>query len=241
MGPSPSSAPESAQPDKSQDGTAAAAAAQHRALSISPKASDAVDPELLANLIQSAREVGQRCDGLLAQCRAHEEKVEHASIDLQDRLQLGARMLKAFQTQINQLQAMFTQLRNRQQQAQSSEAALRQSLDRFDEHVEAAKKQLDERIEQAVLAAIARIDHAASIRSQAAALAQASGATASRSELTELSTLLHDAAHRISELAGTEASPDAASRSDRPDSVIESKPKSNSVEAPAQPPLRLHA
>src|SRR4029453_2875258 len=134
--------------DQSEKQTASAA---HRAVSISAKAVDAIDPEVMASLIESARDVARRCDELLTQCRARESSASQAAIDLQERLQLGARMLKAFQTQINQLQALFAESRNRQEHAQSAEAQLRKRFAEFDAHIDVAHKRFDDRVEQAAL------------------------------------------------------------------------------------------
>jgi chromosome segregation ATPase len=219
-------------------------AAAHRALSISPKASDAVDPEMLASLIEKARDVGQRCDALLAQCQSHEQSVQQASCDLQERLQLGARMLKAFQTQINQIQALFSELQSRQQNAQSAEAQLRQRVAAFEADVDAANKRFDERVEQTMQAALARIEHAAAtaINSRIDHDHASPHKAANGIDLTALSDLLQEAAQRISALASMEAAP-TSPHTERAESVIEPKPKPMLAQTEAQsaPSLRLHA
>ena len=239
---------EDVQGNLSAECAARSATAAHRAVSISAKAAHAIDQEALALLIAGAREVARRCDDLLTQCQSRESGAQQAAQELQERLQLGARMLKAFQAQINQLQALFSELRNRQQGAQSAEAQIRKRLAEFDAYVEGAHKKLDDRAEQAALAAIQRIEKAAMTKIESQPSENRSGDPGDNQrqhdceDLARLSTMLHEAALRVAHLAetGVEAETQSA-RGERAEAFIEAKPKATSVEAPVQPPLRLHA
>lgn len=100
-------------------------------ISLSPDKSgaDAVAREGLpfAEFIEDAGKAARSLRQLTVQGRQGAAKAGKASIELQERLRLGARMLKAFAVQIRKIESGLSEMRQREERLQSLVAALEQS------------------------------------------------------------------------------------------------------------------
>src|SRR4029453_6588412 len=105
-----------------------------------------------------------------------------------------------------------------------------------------AHKRFDDRVEQAALSAIHRIEQAALSRLESHSSESSPGNDQRQhcgEELVQLSTMLREAAQRVAHLADTGV--EGEKQPVRADALIEAKPKATPADAPVQPPLRLHA
>ncbi len=135
------------------------------------------------NAIAEARTVAAQLAAVIAQGREGEAKAAKAVVHLHERLRLGAKMLKAFQTQISRVEAGLATLRSHEAQVRSAgkhidekyaafeasveatltrtvarlDEAAQQAIDRFEQHVAARERELIA-LEERIASGIARVD-----------------------------------------------------------------------------------
>jgi DNA repair exonuclease SbcCD ATPase subunit len=128
---------------------------------LTPRVLDQRAFDELAGMLRSLIDEAQRAAERLEAAQGPGGEPALASARLQERLRLGARMLKAFQSQIDRGEAAVGTLDEHRQQAEAVQAEVNRRLEELQAHaVEAAarfQQQLDNAVEEAVRGAEARL------------------------------------------------------------------------------------
>jgi DNA repair exonuclease SbcCD ATPase subunit len=124
-------------------------------------------------------ELGER----LEQVRQSDDQPARSAEQLQERLRLGARMLKAFQSQIDRVGASIEQLQTHRQQTEDAVATVDERLDALRRDAAVVIDETSARLEQRVADAIAAIDR------------QTVQRQASLPKLDEIERMFHELTH----------------------------------------------
>jgi len=103
----------------------------------------------LGALIDDAGKAAETLTSRLAEAQMTQTEPNQASAQLQERLRLGARMLKAFQTQIDRVEAVIGRLDERRRDAEDAEATLDEQWKAFQTHVDQSRRQAEADMDRA--------------------------------------------------------------------------------------------
>lgn len=237
----------------------------HRVVSVSPHAHElepepehppcAIDVDCIAGdeaaqtlrgLTSDATNLAERLERALVQARDGGASAAKAVVQLQERLQLSAQMLKAFQSQISRVEMSLAELKSQEKKSQAAEARARERLGDLDRTVEAAMAKYTRRIDEALQAATVRFDkHVADHVGRAVPPQAAAGGDSSRraeDELVRFTTTMQDLAQRIKELTEvSRASPGAGGGgAAAPAGATVNTADAAPPEVKVVPPLRFH-
>lgn len=204
--------------------------------------------DLLRGLIEQARTIAEKLSTLATSASEGEAQAAQAVVHLQERLRLGAQMLKAFQSQIGRIDHSLEQLKAQERRAEAAEAKKQQRAIDMQSKIDAALAEFSQRLEQMMQAAMEKMNRMADERAAAIAARlsnhsppHADPPSSSSTELHQLTVTLREVAQRLAALTDKSAAP----------VVIEEKPRTIQPVAPASadeerpaihvnPPLRFH-
>jgi len=112
----------------------------------------------LRSLLDEAGGSSERLRKLIEQSRDGDRWAGKASIHLQERLRLSARMLKAFQAQIARVDEAVERMGQKQQALETARESMDESLVEFEHHLSATLEKYEKRIGEAADRAIERYD-----------------------------------------------------------------------------------
>lgn len=147
----------------------------HRVVSVSPHVvevkPDACDAECeaarvpahdmieqLQQSIADANAAAERMEKAAAQSREDELQAPKMAAQLQERLQLSAQMLKAFQSQITRVEMGIAELKAQERKSQAAEARAQQRLTEVESRIETALQQFAQRLEELSQAHVQNIE-----------------------------------------------------------------------------------
>jgi len=242
-----------------QGSTLSSPPANHRVVSVSPRAAqpqhspsrqsnrsetpirDAM--ESLRSLLEHSRASASQLNKVFATVQEGEKAATQAAVHLQERLQLSAQMLKAFQSQISRIDNSIAELKAQERRAEAAESRLLERLNEVQARIDAALQQFAAKIEQASHAALEQFDSQCAQRAAAHRPAEPAPLSPQvSSNLSALATTMHEIASRIAAVVGQ--APEMAMKSaDQSSSCpsIELEPKAAEM-GPIHvvPPLRFH-
>lgn len=142
----------------------------------------------LRNLIDDAAEIRSRLRDTVDQLRSANDQSNQSTMQLQERLRLSARMLKAFQSQIDRVDAAVASVTQQQIDTEGAEKRLAEALASFESRMQAVVESSCTQIEAARAAAFEQLDqHLAVRQGEVAAVERQLGEARDRAEtLTRL-------------------------------------------------------
>jgi len=180
--------------------------ARPRVVSVSPTA---VDAGAAGDASARHQQLAARLESLVEECRAQDAQATKSSRQLQERLRLGARMLRAFQAQIDRVESTL-------KSQQEHERQLRQLDAEIELKVAAAQARLDTTLRQFIAALDESSQAAIQIHEQR--LDQRGGETQVKTgddlrsrvtdNMTWLTSTMRDVAMRVEQLAALSAVPE---------------------------------
>jgi F0F1-type ATP synthase membrane subunit b/b' len=217
---------------------------------IDPAASDEPIAESLRALIEHAESTAQALHDLTVSGRQCAMRSAKSSVQLQERLRLGARMLKAFTCQISRIEAAVTNLDARERSLQRLQASITQRADELRAQQETAVQETEARLKQSAEAALRSLEQQWESKLRSDQISSSSqldrlvDAVRGRfdQDMLRLAMTMRDMAGRVEQLAAKSPITPASENGD--DRVMRAlvEPKADrSMPPPENPaPLRLH-
>ena len=155
--------------------------------------------------IEQARVIIERLSALATNASAAEAQAAQAVVHLQDRLRLGAQMIKAFQSQIGRIDHSLESFKVQERRAEAAESLAQQRLAELNARIDATFGDFTQRVEHMMHAAQEKLNRMVDERaaeSAARSLSHPASPTANMSatELIEVASSMHDVAQRLAEL-----------------------------------------
>lgn len=189
----------------------APASSSVRALSVSPHSVQAHESaQALHELIEHSKTLAERFERTLQEGRQEQTRVAQAIAPLQERLQLSAQMLQAFQTQITRVEMALAELKAQEKKAQVAEARAQQRLADVELRIESALERFSRKLEELSHNALTKVVEAGSAQSAVSYPASI------RSDLDRLSGTMREVAERLAQISQIHVADEG--RSSAPDS-----------------------
>jgi septal ring factor EnvC (AmiA/AmiB activator) len=200
--------------------------------------------DLLHDLIANANAAAERLERAVAHASQREAQTANSAGQLQERLQLSAQMLKAFQSQITRIEAGLGELRAQEKRAQVAESRVKQRVMDAEARIDAAIQRFSAQVEQIRDEALARITIAMQNAVEERAVPkrlESEGPTAIARDLVAMTAALQQVAERIGDIAQTHlnsAGVPAVSSDSQPAAPLPAATRSSAPDEHA-PPLRF--